>query len=81
MDAPRRLRSAADQRDEIALTRREYEGEENVVVVDFGPHVEASLDVVGDAAIVVADDRQFEFEVPPEASDVSVNNGLLSITG
>jgi hypothetical protein len=79
MQAPRQLRSAADQQDEITIARREYDGAENVVVVDFGPGVEASLDVVGDIAIVVVRDRQFEFEVPDEASDISVNDGMLII--
>ena len=79
MDAPSQLRSAANQQDDITITRREYEGEPNVVVVDFGPGVEASLDVVGDTAIVVAGDEQFEFEVPDEATDISVNDGMLTI--
>jgi hypothetical protein len=79
MEAPRQLRSAADQQNDITIARREYEGEENVIVVDFGPGVEASLDVVGDTAIVVAGDRQFEFGVPPEASDISVNDRMLII--
>jgi len=79
MEAPRQLRSAADQQNDITIARREYEGEENVIVVDFGPGVKASLDVVGDTAIVVAGDRQFEFGVPPEASDISVNDRMLII--
>jgi hypothetical protein len=79
MEAPRQLRSAADRQDGITITRREYDGAENIIVVDFGPGVEASLDIVGDTAIVVAGDRQFEFEVPEEASDVSVNEGMLTI--
>ena len=53
MEAPRQLRSAADQQDDITITYRDYD-DENVIVVDFGPGVEASLDVVGDTAIVVA---------------------------
>lgn len=78
MEAPRQLQSAADDREDISITRREYEGE-NVLVVDFGPGVEASVDVVGDMVIVVADDRQYEFERPPEATDISTNDGMLII--
>lgn len=78
MEAPRQLRSAADQQDDVTITYRDYD-DENVIVVDFGPGVEASLDVVGDTAIVVAGDRQFEFEVPEEATDISVNDGMLII--
>jgi len=78
MEAPRQLRSAADQQDDITITYRDYD-DENVIVVDFGPGVEASLDVVGDTAIVVANGEQYEFEVPEEASDISVNDGMLVI--
>ena len=79
MEAPGELRSAADELDDVVITRREYD-EENVLVVDFGPGVEAKLDIVGDVAIVVAGDRQYEFEIPPEAEDITTNDGLLLIT-
>jgi hypothetical protein len=78
MEAPRQLRFAADQQDDITITYRDYD-DENVIVVDFGPGVEATLDVVGDTAIVVANGEQYEFEVPEEASDISVNDGMLVI--
>lgn len=81
MDAPRQLRTAAsdDQRD-ISITRRERDGEEEIVI-DFGAGVDAKLDVVGDTAIVVAGDEQFEFEIPPEATEVTTNDGMLTIRG
>ena len=79
MEAPPPLQSAADEDGDITITRREYENE-NVITVDFGPGVEATVDVVGDTAIVVAGDRQFEFEIPPEATDVTTNDGMLIIT-
>ena len=60
MEAPRELRSAADEDEGITIARREYEGE-NVIVVDFGPDVDATVDVVDGTAIVVAGNRQFEF--------------------
>lgn len=78
MEAPQQLQSAADERDDITITRRDYE-DEDIVAVDFGQGVEASLDVVDETAIVVANDRQFEFEIPPEATDVEANDGILVI--
>ena len=79
MEAPGELRSAADERDDVTITRREYD-DENVIAVDFGPGVEAALDIVGDVAIVVAGDRQYEFDIPPEAADITTHDGLLLIT-
>ncbi|PSP75592.1 hypothetical protein BRC81_14480 [Halobacteriales archaeon QS_1_68_20] len=79
MDAPAPLQSAADQREDVTITRRDYD-DEQLVVGDFGEGVDASLDVVGDLAIVVAGDRQFEFEIPSEATEVTVNDGMLQIT-
>ncbi|WP_135364423.1 hypothetical protein [Halosimplex halophilum] len=78
MEAPSELRSAAADDDDIAITRRERDGEA-VVVVDFGEGVDAQLDVLGDTAIVVAGDRQFEFEIADEVTDLSVNDGMLTI--
>lgn len=80
MDAPGQLQSAADGRDDLTITRREGD-DESVVAVDFGRGVEVTLDTVGETAIVVADDRQVEFEMPDEATDVSTNNGILTIRG
>ena len=78
MDAPTQLRSAAERRDDVAIARREYP-DGTVVTVDFGAGVEASLDVVGGRAIVVAGDRQFEFEVPAGATEMTTNGGMLRI--
>ncbi|WP_232687543.1 hypothetical protein [Halobacterium zhouii] len=78
MDAPRQLQSAANEHDDVTITRRDYD-DENVIVVDFGPDVHASVDVVGDTVIVVAGDQQYEFERPPEATDITTNDGMLEI--
>lgn len=78
MEAPRQLRSIANEQENVAITRREYE-EENVIAVDFGPGTDATIDTIGDTAIVVAGDRQFEFEVPSEASEITTNDGILLI--
>lgn len=79
MEAPYPLQSAADEQEGISITRREYEDEENVMVVDFGRDVEAKLDIIDGTAIVVAGDRQFEFEIPEEATEVTTNDGMLII--
>ncbi|WP_137285265.1 DUF7127 family protein [Halorussus salinisoli] len=78
MDAPAPLQTAADEQEDITISRREYE-DENVIVIDFGRGVEAHLDVIDGTAIVVAGDRQFEFEIPDEATDVTTNDGMLII--
>lgn len=80
MEAPRQLRSAANEQENVTITQREDE-EENTIIVDFGSGVQASLDIVDDTAIVVAGDSQFEFEVPEGADDVTTNDGILIIRG
>lgn len=80
METPRQLRSAADEQEGVTITQREYEGETEIIV-DFGPGVDASVDIVGGTAIVVAGDRQLEFEVPEGASEVTTNDGILFIRG
>jgi len=50
-----------------------------VVAVDFGTGVDAKVDVGGDAAIVLAGDREFEFEVLEAAIEVTTNDGILVI--
>lgn len=79
MDVPPQLRDAAGSQDEITVTTRSYD-DESVISVDFGPAAgQPSLDVVGDTAIVVVGDSQFEFEIPNDADDVAVNDGILTI--
>ncbi|RDI72304.1 hypothetical protein [Halopelagius longus] len=78
MEAPRQLRSAANEREDITIAHRDYEGE-SVVAIDFGPGVEATVDIVGETAIVVAGENQFEFDVPPEATEITTNDGILLI--
>lgn len=80
MDAPRELRAAANEDETILITRREYDGE-NIIAIDFGSHIDADLDIVGETAIVVVGDRQYEFEVPPDATEIAVNDGILLIKG
>jgi hypothetical protein len=77
MDAPHQLRTAA-KGDDVTLTQREYD-ETVELTVDFGADAHASVDVVGNTTIVVADDEQYEFEVPDEATEVTTNDGMLII--
>ncbi|PCR92770.1 DUF7127 family protein [Natrinema ejinorense] len=76
MKVPRSLENV--DRDAVVRTFEYDTG--SVIVVDFGnTAADISVDVVGSTAIIVADDDQFEFELPPEASDVSARNGVLTI--
>jgi len=50
-----------------------------VIVVDFGTGCDVTIDVVDSTTIVVADGQHLEFELPEEARDVSVHNGVLTI--
>jgi hypothetical protein len=80
MKTPPEIEAAAGSADEITISEREYD-EEQVIAVDFGPGAETlELDVVDETAIVVGGGEQFEFGVPPDASDVTVNDGILTIT-
>ncbi|NHN48823.1 hypothetical protein G9464_14635 [Halostella sp. JP-L12] len=81
METPAELEDAAGEREEITITEREYD-EESLVAVDFGPAGGTpTVDVIDGTAIVVVDGEQYEFEMPPGASDVAVNGGVLTIRG
>jgi len=81
METPPELKDVAGDGDEITISNREYD-DESIIAVDFGPTGEhPSVDVVDDTAIVTVGGRQFEFDVPTEASDVIVNDGVLTIKG
>ncbi|GAB7019074.1 DUF7127 family protein [Halostagnicola bangensis] len=78
MRVPKQLRDV----DRHGATVRTYNYDDSgVIVVDFGATAsDITVDVVDGTAIVVTDDEQFEFELPADASEVSVNNGILTIT-
>ena len=78
MEAPQQLRTAAMEREDVSITQRDVEGS-NEITIDFGRGVDAKLDVVGDTAIVVAGDQQYEFEIPGDASEITANDGVLII--
>lgn len=77
MKTPRELRAA--DRQGITVRKHDYE-DETVIAVDFGDDPdELTVDVVDNTAIVVVDGQQLEFDVPAEASEVTVNDGILTI--
>ncbi len=79
MRIPNELRTT-DSQDTVA-TEYEYDGE-SVIAVDFGrAHADPTVDIVDDTAIVITNSGQFEFELPNEASEVTANNGVLTIEG
>ena len=80
METPRELRTVADEQSDVTVRHHEYE-DEHVIAVDFGPGEHPTVDVVGETAIVVVGDRQYEFELPPDATDITANDGVLTITG
>lgn len=81
METPTELENVAGSRSDVTVANRDY-GDESVITVDFGPNAsEPAIDVVGETVIVVVDGAQFEFDVPTDADDVSVNGGILTIEG
>lgn len=78
MRVPKQLRDA--DRHEAVVRTHEYD-DASVIAVDFGTDAaEMTIDVLDETVIVVSGDRQFEFELPADADDVSINNGVLTIT-
>jgi hypothetical protein len=64
---------------EFVGRRYDYD-DRTILAADFGVGVEGSVDLVGDTAIVVFGDDQYEFEVPVGTTTrASVNNGVLTI--
>jgi hypothetical protein len=61
-----------------AVTRR-YEYDDRIVMAADVGSVDAAVDVVGDTAIVVAGENQFEIDLPGDEARASINNGVLSI--
>ena len=65
--------------DEVSTARYEYDDGSIVFVGDLGFAADATLDVVGDTAIVVAGDEQYEFELPTDDAQAFMKNGVLTI--
>ncbi|SEW25944.1 DUF7127 family protein [Natrinema salifodinae] len=77
MKVPTSLENA--DRDDLVVRTFEYD-DGSVIAVDFGnAAADIEVDVLGSTAIIVAGGEQFEFELPPEASNVVARNGVLTI--
>ena len=78
MRVPKQLR---DGHTDDAVVRQIEDESASAITVDFGPDAaDMSIDVVDETVIVVTNDRQFEFDLPTGANDVSVRNGVLTIS-
>ncbi|SDJ61543.1 DUF7127 family protein [Natronorubrum texcoconense] len=69
-------------RNEGQLARQYQYDDSSVLAVDFGAHgIEATVDLVDDTVIVVADDQQYEFDLPDGADDAHtfMKNGVLTV--
>lgn len=78
MRVPKQLRDG--HTDDAVVRQIEDEGA-SAITVDFGPDAaDMSIDVVDETVIVVTNDRQFEFDLPTGANDVTVKNGVLTIS-
>ncbi|MDJ1434529.1 hypothetical protein [Halostagnicola sp. A-GB9-2] len=81
METPPELQSTAEEQTDITISNREYD-DKSIIAVDFGPAAgKLTVDVVEETAIVVVGNQQFEFAVPEGADDVTVNDGILTISG
>lgn len=59
---------------------RQYEYDDAVVFVgDLGPTRDAVVDVVDDTAIVVADDEEYDLDLPAGDSQAFIHNGILTV--
>lgn len=78
MRVPKQLRDG--DRDDTVIRQMENDDDGSIITVDFGSDAaDMAVDVVGETVIVVTGDQQFEFDLPAGASDVTANNGVLTI--
>ena len=62
------------------VSRMEYADGSTVLAADIGPGRDASVDVVGDTAIVVVGDEQYDFELPEGShAQAFMKNGVLTV--
>ncbi|WP_135830046.1 DUF7127 family protein [Halorussus halobius] len=71
-----------EERDDVFARRYEYDDGE-ILAADLGVGSEASVDVLGEEAIVVVEDgdetRQLELQLPEGEAEAFITNGVLSI--
>lgn len=78
MRVPKQLR---DGHTDDAVVRQIEDNGASAITVDFGPAAaDMSIDIIDETVIVVTNDRQFEFDLPAGADDVTVKNGVLTIS-
>jgi hypothetical protein len=78
MRVPKQLRGGHT---DDAVVRELDDEDGSVITVDFGSDAaDMSVDVVDETVIVVMDDRQFQFDLPAGATEVTANNGILTIS-
>jgi hypothetical protein len=77
-----RKTNALDIGEQTDAIVREYDyGDERIIVVDLGARSgETAVDRVDDSVIAIADGQQYEFDFPAESSELTANNGILTIT-
>jgi hypothetical protein len=66
-------------RREDTLARRFDYDDQVVFVADLGPGRDGTVDILGDTAIVVVDDEQYEFEIPAGEARGSIANGVVTV--
>ena len=68
------------QRDDAVLVERYADGEQTVLVADFGPGGNAlDVDVVDDTLLVVDGSRTREFDLPAGDAHTFNNNGVVTV--
>ena len=50
-----------------------------VLAADVGAAADATVDVVDGTAVVVADDGQYEFDLPAGDAEAFIRNGVLTV--
>lgn len=73
------MTSTQQQVGDAALRQYEYDDGTIVLAADMGVVDDASVDVVDDTVIVVADGVQHDLEVPAGDAQAFIRNGVLSV--
>ncbi len=65
--------------DDAPVRRFEYDDGTHVLAADVGVETDASVDVVGDTAIVVTGAEQYDLDVPAGDAQAFIKNGVLTV--
>lgn len=63
---------------EGAVAQYEYD-DEIVLVADIGPGTDGSVDVVDRTAVIVVNEKQYEFDIPEGDAQAFIKNGVVTI--